>query len=583
MSGENGKVDDLEWPTFGETEQFQVSYSPEPKDDVFTEFKPSSDKHNIRNKKRLQRSKKKQSIRRLWRVSESDIDRQHQSCLHDRKRCVVISVLVACIVIIVAIAIGLGVYFGVVRKSKADDPKHDFVVDEITFAPYSTSTSTSVTTTQMPVTPSTATTTTKATTKIPSTQTTTPTSTSTTTTITTTTSTTTTTTTPLPTKPPVIPYTGSDAEIALVRQRLNRCRLQMAVFEKCQSYRDMVTCAYLESVRQGVLVPVVELDTVAERHLTQILPWDSFRDPLVCRENGALRLSNVSALPTTLDGLCSSADAVKMYGRFNCSIIHYPLQMETMTKEEQCRVQWGVVGCVASVLKCAVDEISHVMAEYQTNISDSMGLAGVNASWCKDVFEALVTTSLCEATLYQNMFTISTQCGQVIQQPALVANATGNSCILFDTFFECSYNTIPSGVRFKECERKKETLRKVMWKVAALAANVNNLPKLVNAQTCLDRPPVHRDVCSASEQLIAIVDTKCYVQFNYLTDKTVCLYLSRYVFACGTTYMNTLGLSCTAKHIHDALVAQSGVIDKIFTIDVQKYNENSSCIDAGNI
>lgn len=66
MSGENGKIDDLEWPTFGETEQFQVSYSPDVKDDVFTDFKPSSE---IRNKKRLQRKNKKQSIRRLWRIS----------------------------------------------------------------------------------------------------------------------------------------------------------------------------------------------------------------------------------------------------------------------------------------------------------------------------------------------------------------------------------------------------------------------------------------------------------------------------------------------------------------------------------
>lgn len=48
----------------------------------------------------------------LFKFPESEINRKKQTCIQDRKRCVVISVLIACIIVIIAIGVFLGVYFG---------------------------------------------------------------------------------------------------------------------------------------------------------------------------------------------------------------------------------------------------------------------------------------------------------------------------------------------------------------------------------------------------------------------------------------------------------------------------------------
>ena len=50
-------------------------------------------------------------------ISESEIGRKDQGCCANRRRCIVISVLVVCLICIVAGAVFLGIYFGGKRSS----------------------------------------------------------------------------------------------------------------------------------------------------------------------------------------------------------------------------------------------------------------------------------------------------------------------------------------------------------------------------------------------------------------------------------------------------------------------------------
>lgn len=52
-----GKKDtDIEWPTF-DNGDIQVSYSPGENEKIFADFKPATEFHNIRNKKRKPKKK----------------------------------------------------------------------------------------------------------------------------------------------------------------------------------------------------------------------------------------------------------------------------------------------------------------------------------------------------------------------------------------------------------------------------------------------------------------------------------------------------------------------------------------------
>lgn len=53
----------IEWPSFGRNDT-QISYSPDPEsDNIFTEFKPATEHHNIRNKKRKPKKGKPRGLR----------------------------------------------------------------------------------------------------------------------------------------------------------------------------------------------------------------------------------------------------------------------------------------------------------------------------------------------------------------------------------------------------------------------------------------------------------------------------------------------------------------------------------------
>lgn len=57
MSDEKQVDVDVEWPTF-DNGDVQVSYSPDTDHDkIFTDFRPATEKHNIRNKKRKPKTK----------------------------------------------------------------------------------------------------------------------------------------------------------------------------------------------------------------------------------------------------------------------------------------------------------------------------------------------------------------------------------------------------------------------------------------------------------------------------------------------------------------------------------------------
>lgn len=54
---------DIDWPTFGRSD-LQVSYSPDAESEsIFTDFKPATEHHIIRNKKRKPKKGKSRALR----------------------------------------------------------------------------------------------------------------------------------------------------------------------------------------------------------------------------------------------------------------------------------------------------------------------------------------------------------------------------------------------------------------------------------------------------------------------------------------------------------------------------------------
>lgn len=56
------RPNDIDWPTFGRSD-LQISYSPDGEENIFKGFKPATEHHNIRNKKRKPKKGKPREIR----------------------------------------------------------------------------------------------------------------------------------------------------------------------------------------------------------------------------------------------------------------------------------------------------------------------------------------------------------------------------------------------------------------------------------------------------------------------------------------------------------------------------------------
>ncbi|XP_052771024.1 uncharacterized protein LOC128210711 [Mya arenaria] len=241
-------------------------------------------------------------------------------------------------------------------------------------------------------------------------------------------------------------------------------------------------------------------------------------------------------------------------------------------------------------ITCADDSVMHALTTLSDVIKQAYYL-DVGKLQAENEGKSLLTerqeTSPCAAALDRKLFSISNQCSVVLESPGTLANLTGNKCTMFEVFYQCSYNYIPSSLRYTECERQHTELRKVAYNnVANVASNVNNVPLLSDFTDCVDRPVVTPgDVCNSPDKLLAIVDTRCYRKFRLLTDSNVCQILSEFVYECSPLVLGQLGITCADDSVMHALTTLSDVIKQAYYLDVGKLQaENEGkCIDKSQL
>lgn len=342
--------------------------------------------------------------------------------------------------------------------------------------------------------------------------------------------------------------------------------------QKCRLYYEMLRCVYVVCVKNNLYVHVDTLGSVVEANKTNIFPFWIEIDPPSCRENGVLEIRNLTTLPVSPAELCSSPDAAMYYGKRACQLVLKPEVLAQLSVNSRCSVRWGMLGCISGAMSCPYDEVEGVVNMYEHALSDQLHTG--NSSTCAELRNS---TSTCRMSLHRKIEPIFKKCSPLIQQGSLLAE--NMTCTLFQTYFECSYNQIPSSLRYEECNKVKDGLRRVTVDLALTATKVNKDQPLMNVSSCVDTPELSTYLCESPRNLLSVVDTNCYQKFRFLTPDTVCKYLRDYIYKCGPEYLTELGEPCTASHIKAAMISQSRLIQSTYGVNIEEYSKQDKCIE----
>lgn len=582
-SNNDGNGKSTMWPKFVKNDE-KINFFHENEDEkIFNDFKPSIEKHVIRNKKR----KPKKRVLRL--VSESEIHKKKKNVCDNCSRCFLITILVICILVIVIISVAVGVYYGVILKSYGEkSPDNSGSLVDVIIHSSTTSADHSFVTTEKPNTRSTTKiatlgtslktysllTTLKPTTTTPST------------TPTTTTATTKTTSTiPTSTKSLIGIFNNTSEDIAKVINRTIICRQEIILSTdglllpaKCSLYVEMMRCAYIHIIMDAALYLSVDmLAEQVENNSHVIFPTWIEIDPYSCRDSGHLSLRNVTVLPTTPSEICASLDAVIYFGLHDCKLVQHLKNVIAYMEEDKCRLMWGTLGCVAQTTTCNYSVISDLVAKNISLVMEQLKLSFVNETLCSNLYSELSLSAPCPLALYKNMKPIYSKCSQVIQNYSVLAQKLPNTCLLSNIFFGCSYEMIPFWDRFAYCSHQNTDIQRTILNVSILARSVQNvMPEFIEVASCTDKPSSVPYICNLPRELITIVDTNCYKKLKFLTKP--CRDISYYIYVCGPQYLQQLDITCTASEIKSALLQESQLIMEMYGINIGSTFNTTNCI-----